>query len=55
MFEHIPFLIRLTLKIGAMKPGDMITSKIALENVVEDGIKQLIHNKEKHVKILVQI
>lgn len=45
----------LTLETGAMKPGDMITSKIALENVVEDGIKQLIHNKEKHVKILVQI
>jgi len=38
-----------------MKPGDMITSKISLENVVEDGIKDLIANKEKHVKILVQI
>lgn len=38
-----------------MKPADMITSKIALENVVEDGIKELIRNKEKHVKVLVQI
>jgi len=38
-----------------MKPGDMITSKIALENVVEGGIKELIKNKEKHVKILVEI
>ena len=38
-----------------MKPGDMITAKIALENVVESGIEELIHNKEKHVKILVQI
>ncbi|KAF4626719.1 hypothetical protein G7Y89_g11438 [Cudoniella acicularis] len=40
---------------GAMKPGDMITSKVQLENVVEDGFKELIQNKEKHVKILVQI
>jgi len=38
-----------------MKPGDMITSKIALENVVEGGIKELIKNKDKHVKILVEI
>lgn len=38
-----------------MKPGDMITRKIALENVVEDGIKTLITDKESHVKILVQI
>jgi len=36
-------------------PGDMITRKIALENVVEDGIKALITDKENHVKILVQI
>lgn len=40
---------------GRMSPADMITSKIALENVVEDGIKELIANKEKHVKVLVQI
>lgn len=40
---------------GAMRPGDMITRKIALENVVEDGIKTLITDKESHVKILVQI
>jgi hypothetical protein len=38
-----------------MAPGDMITSKISLENVVEDGIKELIKNKEKHVKVLVEI
>lgn len=40
---------------GKMTPGDMITSKIPLERVVEDGIMQLIKNKEKHVKILVEI
>jgi len=38
-----------------MIPGDMITRKIALENVVDDGIKTLITDKENHVKILVQI
>ncbi len=41
-------------EIGAMRPGDMITSKISLENVLEDGIKALIDDKEKHVKILVE-
>jgi len=39
---------------GAMKPGDMVTRKIALENV-EDGIKTLISDKERHVKILVEV
>lgn len=40
---------------GSMKPADMITSKVPLERVVEDGIKELIKNKEKHVKVLVEI
>jgi hypothetical protein len=44
----------LTVK-GAMQPGDMITRTIALENVVEDGIRTLISDKDNHVKILVQI
>ncbi len=38
-----------------MKPADIITSKVPLERVVEDGIKELIKNKEKYVKVLVQI
>lgn len=38
-----------------MTPGDMITSKIPLERVVEDGFLELIKNKERHVKVLVQI
>lgn len=33
----------------------MITRKITLERVVEDGIMALINEKEKHVKILIQI
>ncbi|RDW59629.1 hypothetical protein BP6252_12716 [Coleophoma cylindrospora] len=40
---------------GAMKPGDMVTRRVALENVVEDGFKTLINHKEDHVKILVDI
>ncbi|KAH7371314.1 sorbitol dehydrogenase [Cadophora sp. MPI-SDFR-AT-0126] len=40
---------------GHIKPADMITSKVPLERVVEDGFKELINNKEKHVKVLVQI
>ena len=38
-----------------MKPGDMITSIIPLEDVVERGFKELINNKEAHVKLLVKI
>tara|TARA_R110002060_G_scaffold32521_2_gene43126 strand:- start:1182 stop:1283 length:102 start_codon:yes stop_codon:yes gene_type:complete len=33
----------------------MITRKVPLERVVEDGIRELIKNKEEHVKVLVQI
>lgn len=45
----------MTFILGAMKSGDMIRTKIALENVVEDATKTLITEKEKHVKILVEI
>jgi hypothetical protein len=38
-----------------MEPGKMITAKVSLENVVNDGFLELIKNKEKHVKVLVQI
>ncbi|KAI0965910.1 GroES-like protein [Xylaria arbuscula] len=43
------------LKIGAIKPNGMITAKIKFDNVVEDGIKRLISDKDNHVKILVDI
>jgi len=33
----------------------MITSKIKLDDLVEGGFKALIHQKEKHVKILVDM
>jgi threonine dehydrogenase-like Zn-dependent dehydrogenase len=40
---------------GTLKPSKMITSKIQLEDVVEGGIKALIHDKDNHVKILVEV
>jgi threonine dehydrogenase-like Zn-dependent dehydrogenase len=41
--------------LGKLKPNKMITSKIQLEDLVEGGIKALIHDKESHVKILVEV
>ncbi|KAL5119943.1 hypothetical protein ACEQ8H_002041 [Pleosporales sp. CAS-2024a] len=42
------------LAAGKLKPSQMITSKIQLEDLVEGGIKALINDKESHVKILVE-
>ena len=39
---------------GKMTPGEMITKKVPLENVVKGGFLELI-NKENHVKVLVEI
>jgi hypothetical protein len=41
--------------LGNLKPSNMITSKIQLEDLVEGGIKALIRDKESHVKILVEV
>ncbi|KAI0487269.1 GroES-like protein [Xylaria cf. heliscus] len=43
------------LRTGAIKPNGMITAKIKFENVVQDGIKRLIFDKDNHVKILVDV
>lgn len=40
---------------GSMKPEKMITGKIAIDRIVEDGYLPLINEKEKHVKILVDL
>lgn len=40
---------------GALKPEKMITGRIAIDRVVEDGFEPLINEKEKHVKILVDL
>jgi threonine dehydrogenase-like Zn-dependent dehydrogenase len=38
---------------GSLQPAKMITSKIKIDRVVEDGYRALIEEKDKHVKILV--
>ena len=43
------------LRSGALKPEKMITSKIRIDRIVEDGFKPLLEEKEKHVKILVDL
>ncbi|KAI9703747.1 MAG: hypothetical protein M1836_007517 [Candelina mexicana] len=43
------------LSSGKLKPEDMITSKIKLNEVEEKGFKALIHDKDSHVKILVEV
>ena len=43
------------LRTGAMKPEKMITSKIKIDRIVEDGFKPLIEEKDQHVKILVDL
>ncbi|KAF2259282.1 GroES-like protein [Lojkania enalia] len=40
---------------GSLNPEKMITSRIKLKNLVEDGIHALIKDKETHVKILVEV
>lgn len=42
-------------KIGKIKPEGMITKKIKLNEVAEEGFKTLIEDKENHVKILVDV
>ena len=40
---------------GTLKPAAMITSKIKLQDLVDEGYMKLINEKEKHVKILVDV
>lgn len=40
---------------GKIKPENMITSRIAMENLAEKGYMPLIHEKDDHVKILVDV
>jgi (R,R)-butanediol dehydrogenase/meso-butanediol dehydrogenase/diacetyl reductase len=41
------------LAIGAFDTGVMISDHIALDRVVEDGLEELLHHADRHVKILV--
>ncbi|KAI1370155.1 GroES-like protein [Hypoxylon crocopeplum] len=40
---------------GLIDVKDMITRKITMDRVVEDGILALMHEKDKHMKILVDV
>ncbi|KAH6695070.1 chaperonin 10-like protein [Plectosphaerella plurivora] len=40
---------------GSIKPSQMITRKIKLDDIVEDGIKALVNDKDNQVKILVDM
>ena len=40
---------------GKLKPQRMITSKIKMEDLVEKGVWALVKEKDKHVKILVDV
>jgi (R,R)-butanediol dehydrogenase / meso-butanediol dehydrogenase / diacetyl reductase len=39
---------------GRVDPFQFITGRIGLDDIVEQGFRELIDNKEENVKILVQ-
>lgn len=39
---------------GRIQAGDLVTRRIKLETVVEEGFKELVAHKDRHVKILVE-
>ena len=43
------------IDLGRLEPESMITGKIQMNEVEEKGFKALIHNKDNHVKILVEV
>jgi threonine dehydrogenase-like Zn-dependent dehydrogenase len=43
------------LREGRLRPEAMITRKISINRIVEDGFETLIHDKDKHVKIMVDL
>ena len=55
--NHRTFLLlyeRLTIAIGKLTGYEkMVTGRIGVEDIVEKGFKELINNKDKHIKILV--
>jgi len=40
---------------GSLKPESMITGKIRMDEVEEMGFKALIHDKDNHIKILIDV
>ena len=41
--------------LGRLKPEQMITGKIRMDEVEEKGFKALVEDKENHVKILIDV
>ncbi len=39
---------------GRINAKDLVSERISLENIVEEGFEELVSNKDRHVKILVQ-
>ena len=50
-----PSMLKLTLCVGSLKPETMITKKIRMEEVEEEGYKTLINDKDNQVKVLIEI
>ena len=48
-------MLKLTLRVGSLKPETMITKKIKMEEVEEEGYKTLINDKDNQVKVLIEI
>ena len=48
-------LAELICCVGALDPFKMITQRVPLENVVKGGFETLIAEKDKHVKILIEV
>jgi len=40
---------------GSIDPTPVITSRVTLENAVEKGFRALLHDKEAHIKVLLQL
>lgn len=47
--------VRADRRQGILKPVGMITSKIGMHEVAEKGFKALVEEKDKHVKILIEV
>lgn len=41
--------------IGRLRPEQMITGKIRMDEVEEKGFKALVEDKDNHVKILIDV
>ncbi len=42
------------MKDDRVNAGDLVTSRISLSDIVEQGFEELVANRDRHVKILVK-